>query len=91
MYPSESGRGAAMEYHDKVLKCADCGAEFVFTAGEQTFYADKGFKNEPKRPTDRDQDGLLAMRQRDNRPFQTHARASGILPGMLPAAQVDRD
>ena len=38
-----------MEYHDKVLKCADCGAEFVFTSGEQAFYADKGFKNEPKR------------------------------------------
>jgi CxxC-x17-CxxC domain-containing protein len=38
-----------MEYHDKVLKCADCGAEFVFTAGEQMFYADKGFRNEPKR------------------------------------------
>jgi CxxC-x17-CxxC domain-containing protein len=38
-----------MEYHDKVLKCAECGAEFVFTAGEQMFFADKGFKNEPKR------------------------------------------
>jgi CxxC-x17-CxxC domain-containing protein len=38
-----------MEYHDRVLKCAECGAEFVFTAGEQMFYADKGFKNEPKR------------------------------------------
>ena len=38
-----------MEYHDKVLKCADCGAEFIFTAGEQMFFADKGFKNEPKR------------------------------------------
>jgi CxxC-x17-CxxC domain-containing protein len=38
-----------MEYHDKVLKCVDCGAEFVFTAGEQMFFADKGFKNEPKR------------------------------------------
>lgn len=38
-----------MEYHDRVLKCADCGGEFVFTAGEQQFYADKGFKNEPKR------------------------------------------
>jgi len=38
-----------MEYHDKVLKCIDCGAEFVFTAGEQMFFADKGFKNEPKR------------------------------------------
>ncbi len=38
-----------MEYHDKVLKCAECGAEFVFTAGEQMFFVDKGFKNEPKR------------------------------------------
>jgi CxxC-x17-CxxC domain-containing protein len=38
-----------MEYHDKVLKCAECGQEFVFTAGEQMFFADKGFKNEPKR------------------------------------------
>ena len=38
-----------MEYRDKVLKCVDCGAEFVFTAGEQMFFADKGFKNEPKR------------------------------------------
>jgi len=38
-----------MEYRDKVLKCVECGAEFVFTAGEQAFFADKGFKNEPKR------------------------------------------
>ena len=38
-----------MEYRDRVLKCMDCGAEFVFTAGEQLFFADKGFRNEPKR------------------------------------------
>jgi CxxC-x17-CxxC domain-containing protein len=38
-----------MEYKDKALKCVDCGTEFVFTAGEQLFYANKGFKNEPKR------------------------------------------
>jgi DNA-directed RNA polymerase subunit RPC12/RpoP len=36
-------------YTDKTLKCADCGEEFVFTAGEQEFYAEKGFENEPKR------------------------------------------
>ena len=41
-----------MEYHDRVLKCVECGAEFVFTAGEQMFFADKGFKNEPKRCKD---------------------------------------
>lgn len=34
---------------DKTLVCKDCGAEFVFTAGEQEFYAEKGFVNEPKR------------------------------------------
>jgi CxxC-x17-CxxC domain-containing protein len=38
-----------MEYRDKVLRCVECGSEFTFTAGEQLFYADKGFKNEPKR------------------------------------------
>jgi len=38
-----------MEYQDRFLKCTDCGSEFVFTAGEQAFYADKGFRNEPKR------------------------------------------
>ena len=36
-------------FEDKVLVCKDCGAEFVFTAGEQEFYAEKGFKNEPTR------------------------------------------
>ena len=38
-----------MEFQDKVLICVDCSAEFVFTAGEQMFFADKGFKHEPKR------------------------------------------
>ncbi len=38
-----------MEYKDKTLVCKDCGAEFVFTAGEQEFYAQKGFTNEPQR------------------------------------------
>ena len=36
-------------YEDKTLICRDCGAEFVFTAGEQAFYAEKGFQNEPSR------------------------------------------
>ena len=35
-------------YEDKTLICKECGAEFVFTAGEQEFYASKGFENEPK-------------------------------------------
>ena len=38
-----------MEYRDKQIKCIDCGTEFVFTAGEQMFFHDKKFTNEPKR------------------------------------------
>jgi CxxC-x17-CxxC domain-containing protein len=38
-----------MEFQDKLLKCIDCGADFTFTAGEQLFFHDKQFKNEPKR------------------------------------------
>ncbi len=36
-------------YQDKVLICQDCGREFIWTAGEQEFYAERGFTNEPKR------------------------------------------
>ena len=36
-------------FEDKTLTCKDCGNEFVFTAGEQEFYAEKGFVNEPQR------------------------------------------
>ncbi|HEU5086020.1 MAG TPA: zinc-ribbon domain containing protein [Roseiflexaceae bacterium] len=38
-----------MSYADKTLTCRDCGMDFVFTAGEQEFYAQKGFTNEPTR------------------------------------------
>ncbi|MDD6484604.1 MAG: zinc-ribbon domain containing protein [Clostridiales bacterium] len=37
------------QFEDKTLVCRDCGSEFVFTAGEQEFYAQKGFENEPLR------------------------------------------
>lgn len=36
-------------YEDKTLICKECGKEFIFTAGEQEFYAEKGFENEPQR------------------------------------------
>jgi len=39
-------------YTDERLTCIDCGAEFVFTAGEQEFFATKGFQNKPNRCTD---------------------------------------
>jgi CxxC-x17-CxxC domain-containing protein len=36
-------------YEDKTLVCKECGKEFIFSAGEQEFYAEKGFQNEPAR------------------------------------------
>lgn len=36
-------------FEDKMLTCKDCGSEFVFSAGEQEFYAEKGFGSEPQR------------------------------------------
>jgi CxxC-x17-CxxC domain-containing protein len=39
----------SMSYQDKTIMCRDCGEPFVFTAGEQEFYASKGFTNEPTR------------------------------------------
>ena len=36
-------------FEDKTLVCRDCGAEFIFTASEQSFFAEKGFQNEPGR------------------------------------------
>jgi CxxC-x17-CxxC domain-containing protein len=38
-----------MELVDKVLKCTDCGNDFVFTAGEQLFFRQQQFRNDPKR------------------------------------------
>lgn len=36
-------------YKDKYIICKGCGRRFVFTAGEQEFYAERGFKNKPQR------------------------------------------
>ncbi len=41
-----------MPFADKTLVCRDCDKPFVFTAGEQEFYARRGFSNEPLRCRD---------------------------------------
>ena len=38
-----------MAYTDQVLTCTDCGIDFVFSASEQEFFAQKGFTSAPKR------------------------------------------
>jgi CxxC-x17-CxxC domain-containing protein len=39
-------------YTDERLTCTDCGAEFIFSSGEQQFFATKGFQNKPNRCPD---------------------------------------
>jgi len=59
---------------DKTLICKDCNREFVFTEGEQAFYKEKGFENEPQRcPECRK--ARKAMR-RNNGGFGNHPRNS---------------
>ena len=98
-----------MEFQDKSLRCVDCGSEFIWTAGEQLFFADKQFKNEPKRcktckakranrasrraldaRSGRDPDHLLGVREGHDGAVPSHAGTSGLLQGVLPAAEVRR-
>ena len=61
-----------MDFVDRILTCSDCGGEFVFTAGEQLFFLDKQFKNDPKR--------CKPCKSRRG------AQAAGTAPGGGPAA-----
>lgn len=38
-----------MSFEDRTLVCRDCNSEFTFTTGEQEFYKEKGFTNDPTR------------------------------------------
>jgi CxxC-x17-CxxC domain-containing protein len=59
-----------MEFVDRILTCSDCGGEFIFTAGEQLFFFDKQFKNDPKRC----------------KPCKCRRAGVGLRPGSGPAA-----
>lgn len=37
-----------MPFADRDILCVGCGVMFVFSAGEQHFFQEKGFVNEPK-------------------------------------------
>jgi len=36
-------------FEDRSLRCVDCGTAFVWTAGEQAFYASRALTHEPRR------------------------------------------
>ena len=87
-----------MDFVDRTLKCIDCGAEFIFTAGEQLFFHEKQFKNDPKhckqckakrakgaaQGPSRDSDELFGVRSGDHRAVQAHPGQARALPFLLP-------
>ena len=79
-------------FQDKTLVCKDCGAEFVFTAGEQEFYAEKGFQNEPIRckacrNARKSQRRLRGVRRAHQDSFRSQERQAHLLLRLLPGAQ----
>jgi CxxC-x17-CxxC domain-containing protein len=89
--PSQPGRGLdrrhgvraeeglARVYQDRSLTCRDCAEEFIFSAGEQAFFATKGLTNDPQRcPSCR----AVAKRARANEgPREFHAAICGACGG----------
>ena len=80
-------------YSDKELNCKECNAPFVFTAGEQEFYAERGFVNEPQRcKACRDQRKSRArdayrclrnLRRRGKSPLPSARGQAGLLQRLL--------
>lgn len=64
-------------YQDRTLTCRDCGNDFVFSASEQEFFAEKGFTNDPGRCPScraaRKQRNSNASRQRSRAPREMFA------------------
>ena len=54
---------------DQTLTCKDCGKQYVWTAGEQEFYQQKGFTNPPSRCPDCRK--LKKQQMRENRQMFT--------------------
>ena len=86
-----------MPFDDRGLQCVSCGVMFVFSAGEQQFFQEKGFTNEPKHckqckaktewprraASNRNARHLLRVRERHNRPVQTDARQTCIVQNVF--------
>lgn len=73
-------------YTDRTITCLDCGQEFTFTAGEQEFYAQRGFTEPPKRcPSDRAL--RKAQRSRSSSDYGNGGDASGWGSGQVDSYQ----
>ena len=65
---------------DKTMACRDCGAEFVFTGGEQEFFAQKGFSEPTRCPACRATRKMERMRTQ-NEEMSTPSFGGGGAPG----------
>jgi CxxC-x17-CxxC domain-containing protein len=77
-----------MAFTDRELNCRDCGAAFMFTAGEQEFYATKGLQHDPVRcPACRQNRKMLRPEDREESPhFGVYASWGGRTPRQLHVA-----
>lgn len=77
-----------MAFNDRELACRDCGGPFIFTAGEQEFYATKGLQHDPVRcPSCRQQRKLLRPEDREETPrFGVYSSWGGRTPRQLHVA-----
>jgi CxxC-x17-CxxC domain-containing protein len=77
-----------MAFNDRELTCRDCGGPFIFTAGEQEFYATKGLQHDPVRcPSCRQQRKMLRPEDRDEAPrFGVYVSWGGRTPRQLHVA-----
>ena len=77
-----------MAFNDRELTCRDCGGAFVFTAGEQEFYASKGLQNDPVRcPSCRASRKLMRPEDRDETPnYGVYVSWGGRTPRQLHVA-----
>ncbi|RLT43346.1 MAG: hypothetical protein DWI58_04370 [Chloroflexi bacterium] len=77
-----------MAFNDRELTCRDCGSSFVFTSGEQEFYATKGLEHDPVRcPSCRQTRKLLRPEDREETPtFGVYVSWGGRTPRQLHVA-----
>ena len=68
-------------YTDETLNCTDCNAPFTFSAGEQEFFAAKGFTNKPNRCPD-----CRAARRASAAAAAADATPAAAVADMAPAA-----
>jgi CxxC-x17-CxxC domain-containing protein len=77
-----------MAFNYRELTCRDCGSSFVFTSGEQEFYATKGLQHDPVRcPSCRQTRKLLRPEDREEAPtFGVYVSWGGRTPRQLHVA-----